>query len=60
MAKKKELVLEFGKNIKQIEASTKNRKGFVKLVLEDEVINDFFRNYFNKQVKIKLIMDYKK
>lgn len=60
MAKKKELVLEFGKNIKRIEASTKNRKGFVKLVLEDEVINDFFRNYFNKQVKIKLIMDYKK
>ena len=60
MANKKELVLEFGKNIKQIEASNKKRKGFVKLVLEDDEINDFFNSYFNKQIKIKLVMEDKK
>ena len=39
---KKEIPIVFGKNLVQVQASYKKKSGFIKILLEDNDINDFF------------------
>lgn len=39
---KKEIPIVFGKNLVQVRASYKKKSGFIKILLEDDDINDFF------------------
>lgn len=59
----KKILIELGKNLVEIKASTKNKRGYVKINLDDEDINSFFTNHtervLNKPItkKIYLVME---
>lgn len=43
-----DIPIEFGKNLMQVIASYKKKSGYIKINLDDNVINEFFTNYGNQ------------
>lgn len=57
---KKEIQIIHGKNLMQIQGSSKKKSGFIKIIMSDDNINDFFSGYYqDKQVikKVTLVME---
>lgn len=49
-----DIPIEFGKNLMQVVASYKKKSGYIKINLDDNTINEFFRNYGNQTRGIKV------
>lgn len=57
---KKEIQIIHGKNLMQIQCSSKKKSGFIKIMMSDDNINDFFNGYYqDKQIikKVTLVME---
>ena len=51
----KEIPIVFGKNLVQIQGSYKKKSGFIKILMNDDDINDFFSGYFENKLAIKKV-----
>lgn len=57
---KKEIDINFGKNLVQITGSFKKKSGFIKILMSDDDINDLFSGYYKDKLvskKVKLVME---
>ncbi len=53
---KKEIHIIHGKNLMQIQGSSKKKSGFIKIMMSDDDINDFFSGYYQDKQVIKKVM----
>jgi len=52
---KKEIPLVFGQNLVSIQGSMKKKSGYIKVLMNDDDINELFTGYFTDQFKTKKI-----